>query len=115
MSRHDYEASSELYAAAPSFDALIMAALRRADSSNASTLRAAFPAQAAEAQARYDAPGGILASDPDAVDELARRADWAAFVPGAAEDDETRERREVARAWARQRLGIEVEAEVSAP
>jgi hypothetical protein len=109
MSRYDYAASEKLAATSPSFEALVMAALRRADSTNAATLRAAFPYLCAEAQARYDAPGGILADDPDAVDELAQRIDPEAFLPPTAEDDETVDRpraQDRARDWARSRLGL---------
>jgi hypothetical protein len=42
------------------FSALIMAALRKADSDNFAALAVAFPDIAAELQARYDAPGGAL-------------------------------------------------------
>jgi hypothetical protein len=48
----------------PTFSALVMAAMRRADSSNALILRCGWPDVWAELQARYDAPGGRLATDP---------------------------------------------------
>lgn len=60
MSRFDYQASRELEAQDPPFYALIMAAMRRADTDNKRLLDAAFPDTAAELQARYDAPGGLL-------------------------------------------------------
>lgn len=62
MSRYDYEASIDLPHA--SFAALIMAAMRRADTQNAALLRQAWPELWAELEARYNAPGGVLASDP---------------------------------------------------
>lgn len=69
MSRYDYELSGRLAAGVavpaqpPPFYALLMAAMRRADSVNAMMLRNAFPDVWTELQARYDAPGGKLASD----------------------------------------------------
>lgn len=59
MSLHDYEISKALTVQDPPFYALIMAAMRLADSSNAAALRAAFPGTWAELQARYNAPGGM--------------------------------------------------------
>jgi len=61
MSRYEYE-KSKTYD--PDFYALIMAAMRQADSINAAKLRAAWPDVWAEVDARYNAPGGILPSDP---------------------------------------------------
>lgn len=59
MSHYDYEqskkASSEL-----GFYALLMAAMREADTRNATKLRLAFPDVWAELMARYAAPGGLL-------------------------------------------------------
>jgi len=58
MSRYDYERSREL--SAEPFYALIMAAMRTADSSNYELLREAFPDTLDELQERYNAPGGVL-------------------------------------------------------
>lgn len=63
--RHAYEVSRELSSDVP-FYALIMAAMRRADSMNAIALRAAFPEVWDELQARYNAPGGILPQEEQA-------------------------------------------------
>ena len=63
MSLYDYKVSKLIDAGDPPFAALIMAALRKADSKNAYELRQAFPDICAELQARYDAPGGRLPSD----------------------------------------------------
>jgi hypothetical protein len=63
MSLHDYQISKLLHEFDPSFAALIMAALRKADTSNALLLRGAWPDICAEMQARYDAPGGVLDGD----------------------------------------------------
>lgn len=42
------------------FEAYIMAAVRKADSSNKEALEASFPAIVKELKARYNAPGGVL-------------------------------------------------------
>lgn len=60
MSRYEYEESRRIVAGDPSFRALVMAAMRRADTANLERLRAAFPEIHAELSARYDAPGGVL-------------------------------------------------------
>lgn len=62
-----YRASVELGRHDPSFYGLIMAAMRKADTGNAEILRLAFPEVWADLQARYDAPGGVLASDPPSI------------------------------------------------
>lgn len=64
MSRHDYEESKRINAAGHSFYGLLMAAMRNADTPNLGKLRESFPEVAAELQARYDAPGGVLPTDP---------------------------------------------------
>lgn len=64
MSLYDYRISRELSVGAPPFAALIMAALRKADTENTVKLWNAWPEICAEMQARYDAPGGVLPSDP---------------------------------------------------
>ena len=63
MSYHEYMASKEIGAEDPPFYALIMAAMRKADSYNARRLREAWPEVWAELDARYNASGGILPSD----------------------------------------------------
>lgn len=60
MSHFDYQASKNLLREDPPFAALIMAAMRKADSPNAARLEFAFPRIARELQDRYDAPGGLL-------------------------------------------------------
>ena len=69
MSRYDYHASQMLDQFDAPFYGLIMAALRKADTSNAAKIRAAWPEVAAEFQARYDAPGGYLPSELDSSEE----------------------------------------------
>lgn len=64
MSQHDYEESKRIKGRGESFYGLLMAAMRTADTDNFERLTAAFPDVAAELQARYDAPGGVLPHDP---------------------------------------------------
>ena len=63
MSYHEYQVSTELAIADPPFYALIMAAMRKADTWNAALLRSAFPQVWDEVEARYNAPGGLLEGD----------------------------------------------------
>jgi hypothetical protein len=63
MSMYDYQLSIEISAVDYPFYALIMAAMRQADSENALNLRMAFPGVAYELQARYNAPGGVIPGD----------------------------------------------------
>lgn len=63
MSLFDYEQSQQIDARHPTFAALIMAAIRKADSDNAEKLREAFPAIFSELVARYNAPGGKLKNE----------------------------------------------------
>ena len=65
MSRYDYEKSREIAAHDVPFAALIMAAMRKADSRNAEILRAMWPATWEELRGRYDAPGGILPGEEE--------------------------------------------------
>lgn len=65
MSRYDYEASRQLAVNNVPFYALIMAAMRKADTYNLAALQRAFPATYAELKARFNAPGGILPTDPE--------------------------------------------------
>ncbi|OIN80761.1 hypothetical protein [Mycobacterium malmoense] len=63
MSLFDYAESRRLLLEDPPFYALIMAAIAKADTLNSMRLRTAFPEVWAEVNARYNAPGGVLASD----------------------------------------------------
>ena len=63
MSWHDYQQSKEIASADPSFNAIIMAAFRKADSTNKELLFAAFPHLYVELQQRYNAPGGYLGNE----------------------------------------------------
>lgn len=60
MSLYDYQKSREIAQRDEPFYALIMAAYRKADGTNARLLEQVFPDTIAELRARYDAPGGIL-------------------------------------------------------
>lgn len=72
MSLYDYIESKELAAQDRSFYALVMAAMRRADSFNHARLNAAFPEVHRELLERYDRPfGGVLRSEPPALIEAA--------------------------------------------
>lgn len=64
MSLYDYEISKRIVAQGPPFAALIMSAYRKADSDNAELLEKAFPFIVTELRDRYNAPGGLLPSDP---------------------------------------------------
>ena len=60
MSLHEYRRSLDLAGRNYPFYALIMAAVRQADTRNAEKLRAAFPEVYEEFKARYGAPRGLL-------------------------------------------------------
>lgn len=60
MSFYDYDASRKIAAEDHPFAALIMAAMRQADTGNMATLRFAFPDVADELETRYHCPGGLL-------------------------------------------------------
>jgi len=60
MSLYDYRQSQKIAAKDYQFYALIMAAMRKADTANTDKLAYAFPDVWAELKARYNAPGGVL-------------------------------------------------------
>lgn len=60
MSRFDYEQSKEIAKLDPTFAALIMAAYRKADSTNRVSLRISFPEITMEMESRYNLAGGLL-------------------------------------------------------
>lgn len=60
MTLYDYQKSKEIDAP---FYAIIMAAMRKADSINFEKLRYAFPETFNEFAKRYCAPGGIIEGD----------------------------------------------------
>ena len=63
MSRYDYLESQKISGQNYPFYALIMAAMRQADSDNIKLLRTAFPAVYVELNRRYTAPGGVIPQD----------------------------------------------------
>lgn len=63
MSLYDYDVSLHISAEGYPFYALIMAAIRQADTDNLDALTQAFPDVVKELKARYNAPGGILPED----------------------------------------------------
>jgi len=60
MTLHDYEVSKAIEVANYPFYALIMAAMRKADSSNQLTLAFGFPEVWKELQYRYWSAGGLM-------------------------------------------------------
>lgn len=60
MSRYDYQESLKVASRGYQFKALVMAAMRQADTGNSTRLEAAFPEIWEELHARYNAPGGYL-------------------------------------------------------
>jgi hypothetical protein len=60
MSRYSYWVSQELEAQELPFSALIMAAMRKADTGNLQKLAAAFPVTHDELRTRYNSVGGFL-------------------------------------------------------
>jgi hypothetical protein len=60
MSRHAYMVSREILTSDPPFSAIVMAAMRKADSVNAEKLRQAFPDLWVELNTRYWSPGGLM-------------------------------------------------------
>ena len=65
MSLYDYKASQQIAAEDYPFYALIMAAMRQADTGNVELLREAFPEIWEELFARYHAPGGVLPGEDE--------------------------------------------------
>jgi len=63
MSLYDYRESVSISSHDHPFYALIMAAMRQADSNNADILREAFPEVWDELQERYNAPGGLIGKE----------------------------------------------------
>ena len=63
MALFDYDQSVRLAVLDPTFDALIMAAYRKADSDNRMRLEEQFPALTTEFRQRSAAPAGMLASE----------------------------------------------------
>lgn len=60
MSLFDYRQSLQISATDPTFGALVMALLRKADDENVRRIDREWPDLAREMRARYNAPGGML-------------------------------------------------------
>ena len=74
MSLHGYHVSKKLMRDDPPFYALIMAAMRKADTDNTAKLKAAFPDTWNELHRRYNAPLGALPEDEvQDMEALAKR------------------------------------------
>ncbi|MDD5045156.1 MAG: hypothetical protein PHG51_06430 [Candidatus Omnitrophica bacterium] len=67
MSLYDYKIGAKICLdyGDDEFYGIIQAAMRMADTDNLEKLKAAFPEVWADLQARYKAPGGKLAGDPE--------------------------------------------------
>jgi len=74
MSHHDYTVSRQIEAENYPFYALIMAAMRKADSENAGKFQRAWPEVSAELNYRYWSTGGLMPGEegysPDGDDNL---------------------------------------------
>ena len=68
MNRYDYLMSLEIAKKDYPFYALIMAAMRQADSNNLDLLRAMWPAVWDQLEDRYNAPGGYLPGEMPEVE-----------------------------------------------
>ena len=66
VSLYDYKASQAISVQDYPFYALIMAAMRQADTFNLESLKSIFPDVFTELRERYNAPGGLL-RDEEAV------------------------------------------------
>lgn len=82
MSHYDYRISRELVLRELPFDALMMAAMARADDQNAGVLQRAFPDLWAELRERYRAPGGLLIIDVAAAGDLVAASPEQRVSPG---------------------------------
>lgn len=69
MSKYNYEMSKEIAAHDYPFYALIMAAMRQADTDNLELLKASWPGVYDELLRRYNAPDGVLPEE-ETEDEL---------------------------------------------
>ena len=90
MSLHEYVMSQKIAAEDYPFYALIMAAMRQADTMNVSLLRDIFPDTWRELQQRYNAPGGALNDADFKFLDTIRRMDEASEQLSVTVDDTTR-------------------------
>ena len=73
MSYHEYMVSRKISAQDHPFYALIMSAMRQADSDNIKKLKFIFPSVYDELYERYHAPGGLLESERKEFEEAQRQ------------------------------------------
>lgn len=85
MTLHSYRRALELQRADEPFDALVMAAMLKADTSNIAKLRECWPELHAELDHRYHAPSGLLPGEPGRAELDAARE--AAGLPPAGGGD----------------------------
>ena len=71
MSLYDYQMSKDICAGDYPFYAIIMAAMRQADTRNLEVLKTTWPDVYDEFIARYKAPGGVLDTDDMRIGDLA--------------------------------------------
>lgn len=76
MSLYDYRVSQKIALQGYPLDALVMAAMRKADAGNLDRLSRAYPHLWAELQERYNAPGGYILPE-DAPVKAREAAEWA--------------------------------------
>ncbi len=84
MSYFDYEMSKRIAAEDYPFYALIMAAMRQADTDNLAQLKQAFPEAYAELMYRYNSPGGSHPMDRPAPEDIFITESW---LKGLGNDD----------------------------
>ena len=76
MSYFDYKMSQQIAAEDYPFYALIMAAMRQADTDNFELLQIAFPEVWKELNARYHAPKGVLPGEDEEIAGLDEGEAW---------------------------------------
>lgn len=67
MSIMDYKASLHIAMEDPPFYAIIMAAMRKADTTNVEKLKSAFPETWIELLNRHESPGGLLRGESEVL------------------------------------------------
>lgn len=70
MSHYDYKVSQNIACNDPPFYALIMAAMRKADTDNQVKLKHAWPNVWDELMARYHSPGGYLEREIKSLERM---------------------------------------------
>lgn len=73
MSLHAYHVSRAIEQNDPPFYALIMAAMRKADTDNLGKLKKAFPGVWEEFKERYNAPLGVIPDDGEVNIEVLKK------------------------------------------